>query len=349
MRRSRRRWLTGVVLLSLVVTAGLYYMRSRPPRQGRLPAPVGALPPMQAGPRPAPVEPATAQAPAPAPVDPLAAVAGNARALPAEKAQAILREALQSAAAGHLLQARTGLADALNSRSLTAAEARAARQTLLEVSQKTLFTRQVVDGDPCTLSYVVKPGDTLVGIERANKLRVPAQLIMKINGIAEARQIAAGQRLKLIRGPFHAVVAKGRHTMDVYLEEPGTGRLILAREFAVGIGKEGSTPVGQWRLALGGKMQHAPWTPPSSSDLARRRILWGERDYPLGAKGYWISLQGVGENALSAEDGYGIHGTNDPSSIGQDISMGCIRLADEDIETVFALLYEHWSRVTVLP
>lgn len=39
---------------------------------------------------------------------------------------------------------------------------------------------------------------------------------------------------------------------------------------------------------------------------------------------------------LDIPDGpYGIHGTNDPSSIGQEISNGCIRMYNEDVEVLF--------------
>jgi lipoprotein-anchoring transpeptidase ErfK/SrfK len=46
---------------------------------------------------------------------------------------------------------------------------------------------------------------------------------------------------------------------------------------------------------------------------------------------------------------YGIHSTNDQTSIGGAQSLGCIRLADGDIDLVYSLLYEHWSTVEVRP
>lgn len=35
---------------------------------------------------------------------------------------------------------------------------------------------------------------------------------------------------------------------------------------------------------------------------------------------------------------YGIHGTNNPSSIGQSVSKGCIRLQNHDIEKLFPMI-----------
>jgi len=48
---------------------------------------------------------------------------------------------------------------------------------------------------------------------------------------------------------------------------------------------------------------------------------------PLGTR--WIGL---------SEHGYGIHGTNAPSSIGKAASHGCIRMAREDLEQLFELV-----------
>jgi len=250
---------------------------------------------------------------------------------------------------GKLVPARQALADALNTDALPEQQAEMVRKKLGDLADRTLFSADVIEGDPATGWYAVKVGDVLVRIERALKLHVPPQLILKINNIADATKIRAGRKLKVLYGPFHAVISKSRFTMDIYLEEPQTQRRVFVRRFRVGTGKDGATPTGKWRVALGGKITHAPWTPPSSSDLPRQTLRWGETGYPLGREGYWISIEGIEGNPYTTADGYGIHGTNDAGSIGRASSMGCIRLIDADIEAVFAMLYEHWSTVTVLP
>ncbi len=106
--------------------------------------------------------------------------------------------------------------------------------------------------------------------------------------------------------------------------------------------------MGRWRVASGGKLTRAAWTPPHSSGIDRRKVLWGQEDYPLGAKGYWISLEGIEETPYTKADGYGMHDTNDQSSVGKAVSLGCIRLSDDDIELVFFMLYEKWSTVTIV-
>lgn len=46
----------------------------------------------------------------------------------------------------------------------------------------------------------------------------------------------------------------------------------------------------------------------------------------------------LGANRLYLGDGYGIHGTDAPTSIGQSVSHGCIRVRNEDIETLFRIV-----------
>ena len=46
----------------------------------------------------------------------------------------------------------------------------------------------------------------------------------------------------------------------------------------------------------------------------------------------------LGTHRLYLGDGYGLHGTNNPSSIGQSVSHGCIRLRNEDIAALYEMV-----------
>jgi len=46
----------------------------------------------------------------------------------------------------------------------------------------------------------------------------------------------------------------------------------------------------------------------------------------------------LGTRRLYLGDGYGIHGTNDPSSIGRSVSHGCVRMRNEEIERLFDMV-----------
>jgi lipoprotein-anchoring transpeptidase ErfK/SrfK len=101
--------------------------------------------------------------------------------------------------------------------------------------------------------------------------------------------------------------------------------------------------VGGGEGKRGGKLIHPTWNPPPSSAV-QGPIGYGQPGYALGAKGLWIGLEGIDDSTRDCRN-YGIHSTSDPSSIGKEESLGCIRLADEDIDLVYSLLYEVHSTV----
>ena len=45
----------------------------------------------------------------------------------------------------------------------------------------------------------------------------------------------------------------------------------------------------------------------------------------------------LGKYRLELGDGYGIHGTDEPESIGRSVSHGCVRLGDNDIERLYQM------------
>ena len=46
----------------------------------------------------------------------------------------------------------------------------------------------------------------------------------------------------------------------------------------------------------------------------------------------------LGTRRLELGDGYGIHGTDHPESIGQSVSHGCVRMRNEDIERLYPMV-----------
>ncbi len=46
----------------------------------------------------------------------------------------------------------------------------------------------------------------------------------------------------------------------------------------------------------------------------------------------------LGTHRLNLGDGYALHGTNKPESIGQAVSHGCVRLRNEDIDYLFSIV-----------
>jgi len=86
----------------------------------------------------------------------------------------------------------------------------------------------------------------------------------------------------------------------------------------------------------------------SGKDVLREYpVTIGKPDTPTPAGMFQVELRVnqpisstrlFGTRALSFARGeYAIHGTNDPASVGEPLSNGCVRLANEDVEELFAL------------
>jgi hypothetical protein len=156
--------------------------------------------------------------------------------------------------------------------------------------------------------YVVKSGDTLQRVARA--YGVPAQLLAKINGIRDPENLQPGQELKVVRGPFDAVIDLERHELTLKL-----GGLYAGR-FPIGIGRNQQDIEGIYFVQ-------------------DKIVQSGDSSGPLGR--YWIKL----------DDRIGIHGTNDPQNVGRDDGPGTICLDERNIEDVHDIL-SIGSRVQIL-
>ena len=114
----------------------------------------------------------------------------------------------------------------------------------------------------------------------------------------------------------------------------GKGQAI---SYGVGVGRDGF----RWS---GGQVITRMAASPES--IRRRRVerqpylprfMAGGPSNPMGARALYLG------NSV-----YRIHGTNDPSTIGQFVSSGCIRLLNEDIEDLYARVTVG-TRIRVLP
>ena len=102
----------------------------------------------------------------------------------------------------------------------------------------------------------------------------------------------------------------------------GDGKAI---QYGIGVGREGFTWRGQKRISR--KAEWPSWSPPARM-IARERAkgiilpayMPGGPSNPLGARALYLG------GSL-----YRIHGTNQPSSIGQATSSGCIRMLNEEV------------------
>jgi lipoprotein-anchoring transpeptidase ErfK/SrfK len=94
-----------------------------------------------------------------------------------------------------------------------------------------------------------------------------------------------------------------------------------AMRYGIGVGRPGFTWSGVKQISA--KKEWPDWTPPSEM-LARRpdlpRHMEGGPENPLGARAMYLG------SSL-----YRIHGSNEPWTIGTNVSSGCIRMRNEDV------------------
>jgi lipoprotein-anchoring transpeptidase ErfK/SrfK len=102
----------------------------------------------------------------------------------------------------------------------------------------------------------------------------------------------------------------------------GRGR---ATRYGIGVGRPGFEWSGVKTVSR--KAEWPDWTPPAEM-LARRpdlpRHMEGGPANPLGARAMYLG------NSL-----YRIHGTNEPYTIGQNVSSGCIRMMNDDVVDLY--------------
>jgi lipoprotein-anchoring transpeptidase ErfK/SrfK len=111
-----------------------------------------------------------------------------------------------------------------------------------------------------------------------------------------------------------------------------------ALRYGIGVGREGFTWSGVKQVAR--KAEWPDWYPPQSM-IARQpylpRMTAGGPGNPLGARAMYIG---------GTE--YRIHGTNNPATIGKNVSSGCIRLTNEDVTDLYNRV-QIGAKVVVLP
>jgi lipoprotein-anchoring transpeptidase ErfK/SrfK len=158
--------------------------------------------------------------------------------------------------------------------------------------------------------YVVKPGDNLTRI--AKQYGVTPGLVGAANAVKGDR-IFPGQKLRIPRAKLSVLVEKSTNTLHLKADAS------VVRSYRIATGKDRSTPEGTFKII--NHLKNPTWyyegkvIPPDSPDN------------PLGTR--WMGFD---------KEGYGLHGTTRPDEIGQFATLGCVRMLNEDIESLFELL-----------
>ncbi|WP_280770824.1 L,D-transpeptidase family protein [Salipaludibacillus daqingensis] len=152
--------------------------------------------------------------------------------------------------------------------------------------------------------HIVKSGETLTLI--SIDYRTSLEEIILANPGIDPNMIYSGQSL-LIPGfppietiPYQIDVSIGERQLKLFYNG------IIQKQYPIAVGRMlHQTPVGDY-------------------------IIINKAPNPGGAFGtMWMSL---------SKQHYGIHGTNDPASIGQAVSRGCIRMFNSDVEELASIV-----------
>ncbi|MCK4422648.1 MAG: L,D-transpeptidase family protein [Candidatus Omnitrophica bacterium] len=172
---------------------------------------------------------------------------------------------------------------------------------------KLLFSSAQQEG--CVF-YNVEYGDSLAKIAR--RFGTTVGLIKKINRMNKD-VIQVGQRLKICKIKFNLHIDKSLNIMQFKSGDD------VWKTYSVSTGLDNSTPAGVFKIET--KLIDPPWyrqgvvIPASSPENA------------LGSRWLGFNLKG-----------YGIHGTIEPETIGKQITNGCVRMLNKDVEELFDLV-----------
>lgn len=176
-----------------------------------------------------------------------------------------------------------------------------------DVNTKILFSPIM---DKCSVKYVVNPNDSLAKI--AKKYNTTIELIKRANILA-SDVIRPQQELKINNCKFSIVVDKSQNILFLKV-----GNEVI-KSYIVSTGKNNSTPVGTFKIV--NKQPNPTWfkagavVPPSSPENV------------LGTR--WLGIEAKG---------YGIHGTTEPDQLGKQVTLGCVRMSNTDVEELYDIV-----------
>ncbi|OGX35481.1 MAG: hypothetical protein A3C36_02240 [Omnitrophica WOR_2 bacterium RIFCSPHIGHO2_02_FULL_52_10] len=161
-----------------------------------------------------------------------------------------------------------------------------------------------------TVIHEVQTGDTLERV--AKKYGTTIDLIKRSNNLS-TDVIKVGQKLRIWTGKFNVFVDKSQNLLTLR-----DGEEIL-KVYQVSTGEGNVTPIGKFKIES--RLIDPVWfnkglvVPPESPQNV------------LGTRWLGFDLKG-----------YGIHGTIDPETIGQQVTAGCVRMRNEDVEEIFSIV-----------
>ena len=221
-------------------------------------------------------------------------------------ASGLLTQAKELETKDNLLDARV-IYQRLISEFSNSAEVMNWQKKIEDINIKLLFSPIVT---PKSRLYTIKPGDTLNKI--AKEFRTTADLIMKSNHLRSDR-IVPGRKIKVWLAPFSILIDKSQNTLMLKSEEE------IIKTYIISTGKDNSTPLGNLKITT--KLLNPTWF------KAGAVVPPGSPENILGTR--WLGFD---------LPGYGIHGTTEPQTLGKQVTQGCIRMLNPDVEELYSIV-----------
>jgi len=176
-----------------------------------------------------------------------------------------------------------------------------------DLNLKLLFSPAIT---PKSVEYEIKPGDSLDKIAKDYKTTV--ELIKKSNGLV-SDNIFPGKKIKVWTVPFNIFVDKSQNILLLKSNDE------IFKSYVVATGLNNCTPVGTFKIIE--KIMNPPWYKPGVV------IPAGSPENILGTR--WMGL---------TKEGYGIHGTTKPESLGTQATAGCVRMSNTEVEELYSIV-----------
>ncbi|OGX49153.1 MAG: hypothetical protein A2216_04610 [Omnitrophica WOR_2 bacterium RIFOXYA2_FULL_45_12] len=182
------------------------------------------------------------------------------------------------------------------------------QKKLDETNIRIILSSQAVPG--LSQEYIIQPLDNLTKISK--QFNTTVDLIKKINNLASDK-INPGRKLKIWTGKFSVLADKSQNILMLKCNDE------IIKTYNVSTGLNNSTPVGTFKITT--KLVNPVWyksgavVPPDSPENI------------LGTRWMGFDLEG-----------YGIHGTTSPESIGMQATAGCVRMLNNEVEELYTFL-----------
>lgn len=182
-----------------------------------------------------------------------------------------------------------------------------AQDKLGNLNIKILFSPEIT---PDSKAYEVAPGDTLGKI--AKQFGTTVDLIRKSNNLS-GDHIRSKMKIKVSTAKFSIIVDKSQNILTLKSNEE------IFKVYPVATGLDNCTPVGTFTIV--NKIVDPVWYTEDAM------VPSGSPKNILGTRWIGLSIQH-----------YGIHGSTDPSGIGKQVTAGCVRMHNKDVEELYTIV-----------